>query len=88
MDEAQRRLRIVAPGWGVIASTDGDTQVDPRWIAANLAEIDGGAEAVGGRIVTDWRGCDERERTALPHNLREVGYRLLLAEMEAFLDQI
>ena len=38
---------------GVIATTDGDTRVRPGWVAANLAEIAAGADAVGGRILAE-----------------------------------
>lgn len=86
MDEACRRLLFLRQNRGVIASTDGDTQVAPNWIAATLAEIAQGADAVGGRIVTD-----RDDRAALdPHaracHLREVGYRFLVTELEAYLD--
>jgi hypothetical protein len=86
MDEAYRRLIMLGHNRGVIASTDGDTQVASNWIAATLYEVSCGADAVGGRIITD-----SRERAALaPYartcHLREVGYRFLVAELEAYLD--
>ena len=51
MDEACRRLDGQGRRRGVIATTDGDTRVRPNWVAANLAEIASGADAVGGRIL-------------------------------------
>lgn len=86
MDEACRRLMSLGHSRGVIASTDGDTRVAPNWIATTLYEIACGADAVGGRIVTD-----RRERAALdPYtracHLREVGYYFLASELEAHLD--
>lgn len=86
MDEAHRRLMMLRRNRGIIASTDGDTRVAPNWIAATLYEMRCGADAVGGRIITD-----RRDRAALdPHaracHLREVGYRFLVAELEATLD--
>ena len=51
MDEACRRLEGLGKHRGVIATTDGDTRVRPNWVAANLEEIAGGADAVGGRIL-------------------------------------
>ncbi len=86
MDEAYYRLMSIGHNRGIIASTDGDTRVAPNWIAATEYEITCGADAVGGRIVTD--RCD---RAALaPYaracHLREVGYRFLVAELEAYLD--
>ena len=53
MDEACRRLESLGRARGVIATTDGDTRVRPRWVAANLAEIAAGADAVGGRILAE-----------------------------------
>lgn len=53
MDEAARRIARVKRHDGVILSTDGDTRVDPDWLAATLAAIDAGADAVGGRILTE-----------------------------------
>ncbi len=50
MDQAVQRLAAAAKG--VIASTDGDSRVDPDWLARNLAAIARGADAVGGRILT------------------------------------
>lgn len=56
MEQAAERLSGVAhdaPSPAVILSTDGDTQVDRDWVAANLREIDAGADAVGGLIRTE-----------------------------------
>jgi len=84
MDEAYRRLRKFRRG--VIASTDGDSQVSPTWIAANLHEIAGGADAVGGRIITDTAGRASLHPYAKACHLREVGYNYLVAELETYLD--
>lgn len=86
MDEACYRLMSIGRSRGVIASTDGDTQVAIDWIAATLHEIACGADAVGGRIVTD--RCD---RAALDSytkacHLREVGYHFLVTELASYLD--
>lgn len=86
MDEACHRLMALGHPRGVIASTDGDTQVASDWIAATRAEIAGGADAVGGRIITQ-----RNERAKLPPYaracyLREVGYRFGLAQLETYLD--
>jgi hypothetical protein len=53
MDEACHRLESLGQHTGLIASTDADTQVSPTWLAATLAEVAAGAEAVGGRILRD-----------------------------------
>lgn len=86
MDEAHRRLMSLGRSQGVIASTDGDTQVAPNWIAATLHEIACGADAVGGRIVTDGRDRAALHPYARTCHLREVGYCFLVSELEDYLD--
>ena len=86
MDEAYRRLIALGQKRGVIASTDGDTQVAPTWIAALLHEIACGADAVGGRIVTDRASRAALDSYARACYLREVGYCYLVAELETYLD--
>lgn len=86
MDEAYRRLRSLGRQRSVIASTDGDSQVSPTWIAANLHEIACGADAVGGRILTESKGRAALDPYARACYLREVGYRYLIAELESYLD--
>ncbi|HEX4229779.1 MAG TPA: glycosyltransferase family A protein [Bryobacteraceae bacterium] len=51
MNEAYRRLEHVGNTRGVILTTDTDAVVAPDWIAQNMAEVDAGADAVGGRIL-------------------------------------
>ncbi len=86
MDEAYNRLISIGCNRGVIASTDGDTRVASNWIAATLYEVECGADAVGGRIVTDRRDRAALTRYTRACHLREVGYRFLVAELEAYLD--
>ncbi|GAC1498743.1 MAG: glycosyltransferase [Chamaesiphon sp.] len=86
MDEAYHRLMSLGYNRGIIASTDGDTRVAPNWIAATLSEITRGADAVGGRIITDRRDRAALTPYARACHLREVGYRFLVAELEAYLD--
>lgn len=86
MDEAYRRLTSLGKQGSVIASTDGDTRVAPTWIAATLHEIYKGADAVGGRILTDRAGRMALDPYAHLCHLQEVGYRYLLAELETYLD--
>lgn len=86
MDEAYRRLMLLGGGQRIIASTDGDSQVAPTWIAATLHEISCGADAVGGRIITDRAGRNTLDPYARACHLREVGYRYLVAELETYLD--
>lgn len=86
MDEAYCRLITLGQRRGVIASTDADTQVAPTWIAATLKEISAGADAVGGRIMTDRQGRAALDVHAKAYYLRAVGYHFLVAELEAHLD--
>lgn len=86
MDEAYCRLMSIGRNRGVIASTDGDTRVAPNWIAATLHEVACGADAVGGRIVTDRGDRAALDPYARACHLREVGYRFLTTELEAYLD--
>lgn len=86
MDEAYRRLSSIGRNRGVIASTDGDSQVSSTWIAANLYEIACGADAVGGRIITNSAGRAKLDPYTRACFLREVAYRYLIAELESYLD--
>ncbi len=77
-----------------ICSTDADTRVFPTWIAANLAEIAAGAEAVGGRILIEKTADSPRNVT--PNVTRDAAmrraylldtaYRLYAARLETLLD--
>ncbi|MDO7849627.1 glycosyltransferase [Hymenobacter sp. M29] len=84
MDEACARLEQVGRRHGIIASTDADTRVAPTWLAAIQAEIDAGADAVGGRILTEMSSPAlqplRRIQTA------DAAYHLLCARLESLLD--
>jgi GT2 family glycosyltransferase len=87
MDLAEAWLSEKTDGDGVILTTDTDSQVAPDWIANNLAAIDGGADAVLGRVVLDEEG------ELLPQALHSRGglesmYETLLTELSALLDPI
>jgi glycosyltransferase involved in cell wall biosynthesis len=74
MDLACDRLSAITPD-GLIACTDADSTVAPDWLAAQLALVDAGADAIGGRIELD------RTDTALPtaallRRERRAGVRL------------
>jgi Glycosyl transferase family 2 len=86
MDEAYLRLMSLGRSRGVIASTDGDTKVSATWIAAILHEMGSGADAVGGRILTDRHSRQALHPQAKSHFLQEVGYRSLVAQVEYHLD--
>ncbi|WP_197070473.1 glycosyltransferase [Hymenobacter sp. DG25B] len=84
MDAACRRLEEVQRPQGIIVSTDADTIPAPTWLAATLAEIAAGADAVGGRILTP--GMAPVTCTVRRSHLRDAAYRLLCARLESLLD--
>lgn len=86
MDEAYRRLKGLGQRHGIIASTDGDSQVDRHWIAAMRCEIDQGADAVGGRTVTHRAERAALDAATKASYLRFVGYRYLIKQLEDYLD--
>ncbi len=74
------------PPKGVLLSTDADGQVAPDWLAANLAHIQQGADAVAGRAVLD--PADAAAIPAILHDddARECAYGALLDEIDHLLD--
>jgi Glycosyl transferase family 2 len=91
MDEAYARLaKLGLAGlgskYGIIASTDGDTQVSSTWIAATQLEISRGADAVGGRITADVASCDALDPFVRMRYLRGDYYHQLIVELESYLD--
>ena len=86
MDEAYRRLASLGRWSGIIASTDGDTQATPTWVAAIIDEMNRGADAVGGRIITNPEERAALDQVTRLYFLRYVGYRYLVAQLEALLD--
>ena len=86
MNEAYLRLIKNHQRSGIILTTDGDTCVAPDWVVANLAEIKNGADAVGGRILIDPKELKKMVHQARIFHLRDTGYRLLAAELEARID--
>lgn len=92
MDEAYHRLAqinfaTVNGKQGVIASTDGDTQVSPTWLAATLLELSKGVDAVGGRIIADSTSCEALTPQVKMRYLRGDYYHQLMVELEAYLDE-
>jgi hypothetical protein len=85
MDEACRRLDSLGRPRGVIASTDGDSRVAPDWLAATQRAVAAGADAVGGRIRIDLDEMEALTPDARAYYLLDTGYRLLVAEYEAYL---
>ncbi len=83
MDEAHRRLTSIGKANGIIASTDGDTVVDSQWLWHIITEIERGADAVGGRILTH-----PDKNPVRRFHLRDVTYRTLVARLESQLDPV
>ncbi|MGB3586110.1 MAG: glycosyltransferase [Tunicatimonas sp.] len=82
MDKAYNRLMSIGRYRGVIISTDGDTIVSSTWLHHTLQAVRMGADAVGGRILTQAQeGCDYRL-----FYLQDVCYRFLQAELESTID--
>ena len=87
MDEACARLEQARQPAGIIARTDADTCVAPNWLAAIQVEIAAGADAVGGRILTEESGFAEDSLPALQRlQSHDAAYRLLCARLEDLLD--
>jgi Glycosyl transferase family 2 len=91
MDEAYARLaRLGLAGLGskcgIVASTDGDTQVSSTWIAATQLEISRGADAVGGRIIADEASCEALDPFVKMRYIRGDYYHQLIVELESYLD--
>nr|WP_236050061.1 glycosyltransferase family 2 protein [Hymenobacter negativus] len=84
MDEACARLERVGRPAGIIASTDADTCVAPTWLAAIQAEILAGADAVGGRILTEMTGRALQPLRRI--QARDAAYRQLCARLEDLID--
>ncbi len=71
---------------GIILTTDADSKAAPNWIAANIAAIDAGSDAVAGMAV-----LDDRDAAALPGRLlvddeKEEVFGTLLDEIDWLLD--
>ena len=75
MDLACNRLSAVEPD-GLIACTDADSAVAPDWLAAQLALVDAGADAIGGRIELDPTDAAALPAAALLRREQRAGVRL------------
>jgi glycosyltransferase involved in cell wall biosynthesis len=80
MDEAYRRFQVLGNNRGIIASIDGDTSADIRWLFQIRKEIHCGNDAVGGLIV-----ISETAGAAENAYLMDMNYRYLLTEVEQLL---
>lgn len=78
------RAAKLAGAGGVVMTTDADSQVDIDWIAANLGEIAGGADAVAGVIAFD--AAARAELPNLDHRAAEWRLAALHARLEDLID--
>ncbi len=90
---ARRAAMDAAAAWldeagtsGTLLTTDADSRVPTDWVAANLAALDAGADAVAGRVE-----LIPEEAALLPPSLPARGkledtYDALITEMEARID--
>ena len=83
MDEAYNRFALLGKPRGIIASTDGDTEVDPTWVYHIIEEIQNGNDAVGGKILIK----SSQNPAGTYHSLDET-YRTLVARAESVLDPL
>ncbi len=86
MDLACDRLEAVERPRALIASTDADTLVARDWVAASLAELDRGADAVAGVIQVDTRGLRKLGASVRRAYWQDRVHRRLLVELEAIVD--
>jgi Glycosyl transferase family 2 len=86
MDEAYHRLMSLNRKRGIIASTDGDTQVAPNWIAAIQSEINRGADVVGGQIMPDRISLARLNPQVRFRYWRNVYYHHLKVKLESCID--
>ena len=88
MDAAFGRFEQLDRPHGLIASTDGDTRVAPDWVWQMLLARQGGAQAVGGRVLTEPEAAHDAAmgRGVRLFYLRDTAYLHGLARLETLLD--
>jgi len=80
MDAACARFASIHKN-GIIASTDGDTQVDEHWVRETLREMKKGCDVVGGEIITHMEESATRQ-----YHLHDIKYQNLIARLESLID--
>jgi len=81
MDIAHHRFSYLKKPDGIIASTDGDTQVDEYWVSKIIAEMKKGCDVLGGKILSNLENCPARI-----YHLRDIRYQNLIAKIESIID--
>jgi hypothetical protein len=87
---ARRLAMEIAAGWlrpgGFLLTTDADGRVSPNWLAANLAALRAGADAVAGRAELDSADAGQIPARLHEDDARECAYDQLLDQIHALLD--
>lgn len=83
---AMERAAALAGAEGILLTTDADTRVPPDWVAANLAAIAGGADAVAGRAEIEPVGALRIPAHLHAIDASECAYAALLDEIRSLLD--
>lgn len=86
MDLACARLETLEDPRTLIASTDADSRADRGWVAAQLAALDAGADAVAGLIRVDAAELHSLGPHVRAAYRRDRLYRRLKLELEALID--
>jgi glycosyltransferase involved in cell wall biosynthesis len=81
----QYAAQLASPG-SVLMTTDADGQVSTNWIAANLAALRAGADAVAGRAELDHEDASQLPARLREDDARECEYDQTLDEIRSILD--
>src|SRR5690554_2297106 len=81
MDVAYNRFSFLKKLRGIIASTDGDTIVDTKWLNEIVKEIENGCDVVGGEIITENTNIHLQQ-----YHLQDIRYHNLIARLEDLID--
>lgn len=81
MDEAYNRFIKNNKSDGIIASTDGDSEVDKLWVHQIILAMSKGIDVVGGRIIP--KATPDLSRL---HHLQNVTYRHYVSRLETLLN--
>ncbi len=88
MDVAAALLRMEQGAGGVILTTDADSRAAPDWMAATLAAMAGGADAVAGTVTVDPLDMASLTPQLRERGRRESAYEAILVEIDCLLDPI
>ncbi len=81
MDEAYNRFIRNNNAKGIIASTDGDSEVDEAWINNIILAMEKGIDVVGGRILSK-----NTPNSSRLYHLQNVTYRYYMSKLESVIN--